>query len=257
MTNSFEMPQQSRDKSFSHIKEEEHEFENLVLENCYNQGCEIISRDDFVRNSLISLKEHDKNTFIHSLEVGNMMAYLINEMADKFTEEEKRTLMMSALLHDFGKTHIDANILNKRETLTDKERKIIEEHPRHSFNALRDWDEEVARVAVAHHEHQAHSYPRKDFVKDVLDNRGKDGQIRKLSRILAIVDAFQAMTDMTRPSNIRNPKTMDQIIKELRERKIMPREDEEVLFLLETYYYQNKKKDEINYNNQSDLVGNA
>jgi len=256
MTNNFEMPRQSGDKSLSHIKEE-HEFENLVLENCYNQGCEIINKDDFVRNSLISLKEHDKNTFIHSLEVGNMMAYLINEMGDKFTEEEKRTLMMSALLHDFGKTHIDADILNKRETLTDKERKIIEEHPRHSFNALRDWDEEVAKVAVAHHEHQAHSYPRKDFLRDVLDNRGKEGQIRKLSRILAIVDAFQAMTDMTRPSNIRNPKKMDQIIKELREKKIMPREDEEVLFLLETYYYQNKKKDEINYNNQSGLVGNA
>lgn len=258
MSLNFEIPQQSAEKSFSHPKEEEQEFESLVLENCYNQGCEIISKDEFVKKSLTDLKEHDKNTFIHSLEVGNIMAFLIDKLGDKFSEEEKRILMMSALLHDYGKTYIDAKILNKRETLTGKERKIIEEHPRHSFDALKEWDKEVAKVAVAHHEHQEHSYPRKDFMEDVLDKRGDDNKkARELSRILAMVDSFQAMTDSTRPSNIRNPKTIDQIIKELSDDKFILNGDKEILFLLETYYYQNKKKNEITFNKQAGPVGNA
>lgn len=251
------MPQTPENKKESFV-EEEKEFENLILENCYNQGCEIITQDEFVKKSLFDLKEHDKNTFVHSLEVGNMMAFLINKMGDKFDDREKQTLMMSALLHDYGKTSIDAQILNKRDILTEKEKKVIEEHPRHSFNALKDWDEEVAKVAVAHHEHQEHSYPRKEYVEDILDKRNGNGdKIRKLSRILAIVDSFQAMTDPTRPSNGGKVKEMNQIVKELNDKKFILNEDKEIIFLLETYYYQNKKKDEINYNNQSGQIGNA
>jgi HD-GYP domain-containing protein (c-di-GMP phosphodiesterase class II) len=256
MINYFEVPKQ-KSLETPKYQEKEREFESLVLENCYNTGCEIITKDEFVKKYLADLKEHDKNTFIHSLEVGNMMAFLINQMGDKLKEEEKRTLMMSALLHDYGKTSVDARILNKRGTLTKGEEKIIEEHPRHSFNALKDWDEEVAKVAVAHHEHQAHSYPRKEFVEDILDKRGNGDQIRKLSRILAIVDSFQAMTDSSRPSNIRNPKTIEQIVRELNDKKFILNTDKEILFLLESYYYQNKKKDEINYNNQSGQIGHA
>ena len=251
------MPQVSQQKK-EFLEEKDQDFENLVLENCYNQGCEIITRDEFVKKSLFDLKEHDKNTFIHSLEVGNMMAFVINKMGNRFDEKEKQTLMMSALLHDYGKTSIDAQILNKRATLTEDEKKIIEEHPRHSFNALKEWDEEVAKVAVAHHEHQEHSYPRKEYVEDILDKREGDGdRIRRLSRVLAIVDSFQAMLDPHRPSNGGRTRKIDEIIKELGEKKFILNEDKEVLFLLEDYYYQKKKPDEINYNNQSGRIGNA
>lgn len=220
---------------------QEQDFESLVLENCYNQGCEIITKDEFVKKSLLDLKEHDKNTFLHSLEVGNMMAFIINKMGDRFDDKEKQTLMMSALLHDYGKTLIDAQILNKRDSLTEEERRVIEEHPRHSFNALKEWDEEVAKVAVAHHEHQEHSYPRKDYVEDILDKRNENGdKIRKLSRVLAIVDSFQAMTDPNRPSNGGRAKEIEKIVKELNEKKFILNEDKEIIFLLEEYFYQNK-----------------
>ena len=257
----FEMPKLSPEKypkKLERREEDRSEFQELVLQNCYNQGCEIINQDEFVRKSLLEIKEHDKNTFLHSLEVGNMMAFVINKMGDKFDEKEKQTLMMSALLHDYGKTSIDAMILNKRGNLTKKERKIIEEHPRYSFESLKDWDEEVAKVAVAHHEHQEHSYPRKQYVDDILDKRNDNGdRVRKLSRILAIVDSFQAMTDPSRPSNRGQNRDIHLIVKELNEKKFILNTDKEVLFLLEDYYYQKKKPDEINYNNQSGLVGNA
>jgi len=256
MSNYFETLQQNPIEAPKY-PEEEQEFKSLVFENCYNAGCEIINKDEFVHKSLTELKEHDKNTFIHSLEVGNMMAFLINKLGDKLNDKERRTLMMSALLHDYGKTSIDAQLLNKKEELTDLERKKIEEHPRHSFDALKEWDEEVARVAVAHHEHQEHSYPRKEYIDDILDKRTDKGEIRRLSRLLAMVDSFQAMMDPTRPSNIRKPKKIDQVVKELNEKKFILNEDKEVLFLLEDYYYQNRKNDGITYNNQSGLMGNA
>ena len=241
MTNHFETLSQKQ-VDFSK-KKEEGKFEDLVLENCYNQGCEIINRDDFVHQSLLEIKEHDLNTFMHSLEVGNMMAFLINRLGDKLKAEEKTTLMMSALLHDYGKTSIDAEILNKRGDLTDEEHKIIETHPRASYDALKDWNSWVAKVSVAHHEHQGHSYPREKIVEDILDKRDGSQNVRKLSRILAIVDSFQAMTDPTRPSNRSHPKKVDEIVKELGSKKFILSEDQEILFLLEDYYYQNHNKD--------------
>lgn len=252
----LEMMPQNLEKKKIVNAEEEREFENLVLENCYNDGCEIIIQDDFVKKSLADLKNHDMGTFIHSLEVGNMMAFLVNQLGDKLDKEEKRILMMSALLHDYGKTAVDAKILNKKGALTEVERKIIEKHPRHSFDALKEWDEEVARVAVAHHEHQEHSYPRKEYVDDILDKRTDKGKIRKLSRILAIVDSFQAMNDPNRPSNIKNPKTIEQIVRELTDKKFILNTDKEILFLLETYYYQNINKKEAGHHN-SNIIGNA
>ncbi|MEF3691994.1 MAG: HD domain-containing phosphohydrolase [Candidatus Moraniibacteriota bacterium] len=251
MLNYFEASKSNLEKYSKkpeHKKEGESEFQELILQTCYNRGCEVINEDEFVRKSLLEINEHDKNTFLHSLEVGNMMAFVINKMGDKFDEREKQTLMMSALLHDYGKTSIDAQILNKRGQLSEEERKIIEEHPRYSFEALKEWDEEVAKVTVAHHEHQAHSYPRKQYVEDILDKRNGNGdQVRKLSRILAIVDSFQAMIDPTRPSNRGKNMDIHLIVKELNEKKFILNEDKEVLFLLEEYYYQSKDQKEDRY----------
>lgn len=253
----FEQMPQGQDKVIHYADEVNGTFESLVLENCYNQGCEIINKDNFVRRSLLKIKEHDMNTFIHSLEVGNIAAYITNKLGNKLNEEEKRILMTSALLHDYGKTSIDAEILNKRETLTSEERQTIETHPKASFNALKDWDIEVAKVAVAHHEHQKHSYPRKNFLDDVMEKRAEDKQVNKLSRILAIMDSFQAMIDPTRPSSIRNPKTIDEIVSELNQEFVLS-EDKEIIFLLETYYYEkeaNKKMHNLDDNLSADMRG--
>lgn len=231
----------SQNKIVYQEKESSH-FDNLVHEHCYNGACDVIGKDKFVRDLLFDLKSHDEKTFLHSLEVGNMAAFLINQLGNKLNEKEKRVLMSSALLHDYGKTSIDPKILNKREPLTPQELLEIEKHPAVSFHILKEWDMDVAKVSVAHHEHQDHTYPRKGFMDDVMEKRTPDKEVDKLSRILAIIDSFQAMLDPTRPSNIRNPKTIDEAVAELN-KKFVLNEDKEIIFLLEEYYYEKLKNE--------------
>lgn len=237
-----EMPQ-GQDKVIQH-NDENAEFNHLVSERCNNNACTIINEDKFIHELLLDLKSHDERTFLHSLEVGNMTAFLIDNLKEKFTEKEKRILMSSALLHDYGKTSINPDILNKKEILTPEEKLEIEKHPMEGFYALKEWNIDVAKVAVSHHEHQEHTYPRKGNLPDILEKRTGSRETNRLSRILAIVDSFQAMIDPTRPTSIRNPKTIDQTIAELNKKFILS-EDKEIIFLLENYYYEkeaNKKR---------------
>lgn len=231
----FEQMPQGQDNVIRH-RDENNDFDNLVNERCQGSACSIINEDKFVHELLFDLKNHDQKTFLHSLEVGNMASFLIEKLGNKLTEKERQILMSAALLHDYGKTSISPEILNKKDILTPEERKEIEKHPTEGFYALREWNIEVAKVAVAHHEHQEHSYPRKNFIKDFIDNRKKDEKSDKISRILAIIDSFQAMIDPSRPSTARNPKSIDEIISELNNKFIL-NEDKEIIFLLEEYYY--------------------
>lgn len=239
----FEQMPQSQDEIIHH-SDENNDFDQLVNEKCQGEACHIIRDDEFVHEMLLDLKNHDEKTFLHSLEVGNIASFLIEKLKNKLNEEEIKDLMAAALLHDYGKTSVDPKILNKKELLTLEEKKEIEKHPTEGFYALKEWNFDVAKVAVAHHEHQEHSYPRKETLPEIVEKRKEDKKTGKLSRILAMIDSFQAMIDPTRPSTMRNPKTIDETIAELNKKFILP-EDKEVIFLLETYYYE-KMQDKSN-----------
>ncbi|EKE21303.1 MAG: HDIG protein [uncultured bacterium] len=236
------MPQ-NQEQTAIHYPGENYEFSLSLAENCSDNALDVIREKKFIRERLLDIKNHDEETFLHSLEVGNMTAFLINKLGDKLAKKEKEILISSALLHDYGKTSVDPEILNKREELTPKELMEIEKHPTATFHALREWNIEVAKVSVAHHEHQDHTYPRKEFTDYVMGERIPSEEVDKLSRILAIVDSFQAMSDPTRPSSIRNPKTINEIIDELNKKFIL-REDKEIIFLLEEYYYEKLNNEE-------------
>jgi HD-GYP domain-containing protein (c-di-GMP phosphodiesterase class II) len=227
---------ENREERRGNSNEGEKDFKDLILENCFNQCHEIINKNKFIYESLAEIKDHDMGTFLHSLEVGNMTAFLVNKLGRRLNEEERRILMSSALLHDYGKTAIDASILNKKESLTSEEKRTIESHPVFSFNALRNWDADVAKVAVSHHEHQTNSYPRKRVIVDDEKSRARDKRINHLSKILAIVDSFQAMLDPTRPSNKGSFKSVDKIVNELSKIFVL-NEEREIIFLLESYCY--------------------
>ena len=234
---------QNKEQTAVHYPGENYEFSLSLAENCSDNALDVIREKKFIRERLLDIKNHDEKTFLHSLEVGNMTAFLINRLGDKLSKEEREILISSALLHDYGKTSIDPEILNKKEELTPEELTEIEKHPTETFYALREWNIEVAKVSVAHHEHQDHTYPRKEFTDDVMRERTPSKEVDKLSRILAIVDSFQAMLDPTRPSSIRSPKTIDETIDELNKKFIL-KEDKETIFLLEKYYYEKLDNEE-------------
>jgi putative nucleotidyltransferase with HDIG domain len=104
------------------------------------------------------------------------------------SEEEVRAIHWAALLHDIGKISIPDDILHKPGPLTDNEWDIVKRHPETGAEIVLMVSnlEQVALMVLSHHEHfDGNGYPyglRQDAIP-------------KGSRILAVVDAYSAMTD--------------------------------------------------------------
>jgi len=93
----------------------------------------------------------------------------------------------AGLLHDIGKIAIDEAILNKVGTLNEQEWEEIKRHPETGWHILGSVGElgELATYVLAHHERiDGAGYPR----------GLKGDQIPIPSRIIAIADAYDAMT---------------------------------------------------------------
>lgn len=101
---------------------------------------------------------------------------------------ELAQLSLLCVVHDVGKICIPLSILNKAGPLTEEERKIMETHTIRGRNILMNIDElsSAANMVLHHHERwDGTGYP------DGL--AGKDIPI--LSRIVSLVDAYDAMTN--------------------------------------------------------------
>ncbi len=102
-------------------------------------------------------------------------------------EDQKRILEMAALLHDIGKIGTYDYILEKPEKLLPEEFTIVKMHPLRGSEILSPIShlKDIAKIIAHHHErYDGSGYP------DGL----KGEEIPLLSRILAVADAFDAMT---------------------------------------------------------------
>ncbi|MEW6103028.1 MAG: HD-GYP domain-containing protein [bacterium] len=103
------------------------------------------------------------------------------------SENEMKTLSIASILHDIGKQDIDTAILDKPGPLTSEEYNLIKSHSSKGANMLRSIDMlKSASMAVYHHHERYDGFGYPDGL------RGEE--IPYLSRILAVVDAFDAMT---------------------------------------------------------------
>ncbi len=96
-------------------------------------------------------------------------------------------LSIAALLHDIGMIKVPEKILNKKEALSEEERKVIKTHPIYTYRIIIKtlmYPEEVGQIALQHHERwDGKGYPK-----------GLSGKNIKLAaRILSVADAFEAM----------------------------------------------------------------
>lgn len=101
------------------------------------------------------------------------------------TDELKR-LQLGALLHDCGKIHINAAILNKAGALTDDEYSEIKTHPLHGVRILRSVPALRAAIPTVLHHHE-----RFDGTGYPAGLQGDD--IPLTARIVCIADAYDAM----------------------------------------------------------------
>ena len=131
----------------------------------------------------IDAKDH--HTAGHSQRV----TALVMSMCDglKISNEERFALELAAKLHDIGKVALPDSALNKQSPLTDKEWNAMREHPALGAKIVGAISELAYVSTIIRHHHER------------LDGTGyPDGlcgpAIPYMSRIIAVADAYEAMT---------------------------------------------------------------
>ncbi|MDL5203717.1 HD-GYP domain-containing protein [Streptomyces sp. ALI-76-A] len=121
----------------------------------------------------------------HSERVGQASMMIARELA--MDEGRVEVLRFAGILHDVGKLGVPTRLLRKDGPLTPEERRVIELHPEYGHEMVRGiCFLGEARAAVLHHHER-------------LDGSGypyglRGSQIPESARVVAVADAFDAMT---------------------------------------------------------------
>ncbi|MDP1809616.1 MAG: HD domain-containing protein [Actinomycetota bacterium] len=139
-----------------------------------------------VKALVATVEAKDLYTYGHSSRVAKYATGIARRM--NLAREEVEGIEVAAYLHDIGKIGISETIIAKSSDLTAKERSLIREYPQTSLKIISNIDfpwKNVSSGIFTHHER--------------LDGRGypkglKDESIPLEGRIIAVADAFDAMT---------------------------------------------------------------
>ncbi|MET9143155.1 HD-GYP domain-containing protein [Streptomyces sp. NPDC004042] len=121
----------------------------------------------------------------HSERVGRASVLIARELG--LDDERVETLRFAGILHDVGKLGVPTRLLRKDGPLTPEERRVIELHPEYGHEMVRGISFlGEARSAILHHHER-------------LDGSGYPyglcgAQIPECARVVAVADAFDAMT---------------------------------------------------------------
>lgn len=132
-----------------------------------------------------SIDNKDRYTRKHSEDVTEYSLWIAEELG--MSEDTMRTIRMAGLLHDVGKIGVPDEVLRKPGRLTAEEYEMMKRHPRLGeliVGAIPGMEGIVDGVRSHHERWDGQGYP------DQLE--GDD--IPLLGRILAVADAFSAMT---------------------------------------------------------------
>jgi len=138
-----------------------------------------------VKSLASAIDAKDPYTHGHSLRVAYYSAIIADGLA--LPPDQREEVYLAAVLHDVGKIAIPESILLKPGSLTESEWETMRQHPLHSAQILSTVKQFHALSNIVRHEHERYDgsgYP------DGL----KAESIPMASRIIAIADAFDAMT---------------------------------------------------------------
>lgn len=141
-----------------------------------------------ILDMLQCMRGYDDVTYVHSVNVALLSNMIGRTVYTDISKEELDILTLSGLLHDIGKMMVPDNIIQKNGRLTLPEYNVVKTHVLFGNNilkGLKNLDPRVAEVAMRHHER--------------CDGTGYPGgyrreQIEPFARIVAIADAYDAMT---------------------------------------------------------------
>jgi putative nucleotidyltransferase with HDIG domain len=131
------------------------------------------------------IEKRDTYTAGHSKRVAKYSQMIAKDMG--CSEDECTLIYQAGILHDIGKIETPDSVLLNPKKLNDIEYKLIQEHVSVGYNLLRKIPmfASMAEIIYSHHEkYDGSGYP----------NGLKGENINKLSRIMIVADAFDAMT---------------------------------------------------------------
>jgi response regulator RpfG family c-di-GMP phosphodiesterase/signal transduction histidine kinase len=170
------------------IRELDARINNLVKERSLQQS---LARQAQLEKSLEDLSDsfsgaldlRDSYTATHSKQVLQLGCIIAENAGMKIDWKFKQSLLM----HDIGKLKIPDAILRKETPLDEAEWAIIRKHPEYGAEYLAGFEsyKEVSPIILAHQEHfDGTGYP----------NGLAGEQIPEIARVIAIADAYHAMT---------------------------------------------------------------
>ncbi|WP_426405321.1 HD-GYP domain-containing protein [Streptomyces sp. R-07] len=136
----------------------------------------------------------DRYTRGHSERVGHASVLIARELG--MAEDRLDVVRFAGILHDVGKLGVPTRVLRKDGPLTPEERRVIELHPEYGHEMVRGIGFlGEARAAILHH------HERMDGSGYPYGLRGD--QIPEFARVVAVADAFDAMTSTRSYSRAR------------------------------------------------------
>lgn len=157
---------------------DERMYRNKLLESKSARNAIIVSLQKTLYEKSNETEQHAERLKNLALDIGDRIGLPQNQRDD---------LVLLAKLHDIGKIAIPEEILNKPGRLTEAEWQTMKKHPEIGYRIIQSVPDmiQVAEAVLAHHERwDGGGYPR----------GLKQGEIPLISRIIAIVDSFDAMT---------------------------------------------------------------
>ena len=132
-----------------------------------------------------TVEKRDPFTAGHQRRVAQLAIAIGREKS--FSEDRLSVLKIASALHDIGKIHVPAEILNKPIELSEYEMALVRNHSQVGYEILKsvDFPGPVAKIVSQHHERiDGSGYPYGLKGKDILPE----------SKILGVADVVEAMS---------------------------------------------------------------
>ena len=147
------------------------------LKNAYIGVLEILSK---------YLESTDRYTKGHSVRVSELATEIGIVM--ELPKPQVENIRVAGLLHDIGKIEVSSEILSKAADLSTEEKELMDLHTvkgAYILSAVGSVLKEIVPIVVAHHKY---------FVGTMEGNNGDTMKIPLGARVVAVADAFDAMT---------------------------------------------------------------
>lgn len=145
----------------------------------------IKNQEQIILSMIDMIESRDSYTAGHTKRVAQYCVLIATEMG--YSQEEIELLKNAAWLHDIGKISTPDSVLLKPGHLDSTEYKLIQEHLNSGYEMLKSIDQYkvISEIMREHHErYDGSGYPQ----------GLKAHEIKPLSRIMIVADAFDAMT---------------------------------------------------------------